>query len=204
MIIIGITGSSGSGKTTVSEILNRRSDFRVIDADKCAKEMAKPNSPYLNEIAEKIGNEVILEDGNLNRKLLADYIYHEDEKRAILNNITKKHIDNELKNKIKKIENEAGVKYIIIDAPLLFEMNFEFLCNYTIALIANETLKIDRICKRDKVEKEVAKARLAIQNKDDYYEARADFLLYNNEEDNLEESLDQIIEMINKKEIERG
>ena len=135
MIIIGITGSSGSGKTTVSEILNRRSDFRVIDADKCAKEMATPNSPYLNEIAEKIGNEVILEDGNLNRKLLADYIYHEDGKRAILNSITKKHIDIELKNKIKEIENEAGVKYIIIDAPLLFEMDFEFLCMKMIVLI---------------------------------------------------------------------
>lgn len=199
MIILGITGSSGSGKTTVSDILNRRNDFAVIDADKVAKGLAKPNSKYLEDISNKIGSEVILEDGNLDRKLLADYIYHDNEKRAILNEITRKHIDSELKNEIETLKKNEIIKYIIIDAPLLFEMNFEDLCDYTIALIANDELKVRRICKRDNIDEETAKARLAIQNNNDYYLSKADYILYNNEENSLEDELNKIIEQIERR-----
>ena len=88
MKIIGITGSSGSGKTTLSKILNERDDVRVIDADKVVKELSVPGTEYLNAIKETFGEEVFLEDGNLNRKKLAKKIYNDNVARENLNKLT--------------------------------------------------------------------------------------------------------------------
>ena len=74
MKIIGITGSSGSGKTTLSQILNERKDVKLIDVDKVVKEMSIPGTEYLKEIEKSFGKEILLEDGNLNRKLLGKKI----------------------------------------------------------------------------------------------------------------------------------
>ena len=76
MKVIGITGSSGSGKTTLSKILNERDDVKVINADKVVRELSVPGTEYLNAIKETFGQEVFLEDGNLNRKKLAKKIYN--------------------------------------------------------------------------------------------------------------------------------
>ena len=76
MKILGITGSSGSGKTTVSEIFENEYLSKVINADKVVKEMSVPGTEYMKKIEENFGKDILLENGFLNKKVLADKIYH--------------------------------------------------------------------------------------------------------------------------------
>ncbi len=184
-MIIGITGNSGSGKSEIAKILAKKIKAEIIDADKVVKEMTNTETEYLKKIIELFGNEILIEN-NINRKKLADIIYNNEEKRKQLNNLTYYYVVNEIKNQINKIK----LKYIIIDAPLLFESGLDKICEITISVIAKQDIKIDRICKRDKLEKQIAIKRLNIQKKDEYYKSKSDYIIENNgkiEEVNLEE-----------------
>ena len=117
MKVIGITGSSGSGKTTLSKILNERDDVKVINADKVVRELSVPGTEYLNAIKETFGQDVFLEDGNLNRKELARKIYNDNVARENLNKLTFNYVVKEiikriemLDKKIKLVENEVRMK----------------------------------------------------------------------------------------------
>ena len=88
MKIIGITGSSGSGKRTLSQLLDEKNEVKLIDADKVVKEMSIPGTEYLNSIKKTFGEEFFLEDGNLNRKLLGNKIYNDKIAREKLNKLT--------------------------------------------------------------------------------------------------------------------
>ena len=94
-MILGITGSSGAGKSTVCEILERKYSSQTINADKISKQLSKQGTNYLHEIVQKFGNDILLENGELNRKKLANIIYSNSTKRNELNNITFKYIKNE-------------------------------------------------------------------------------------------------------------
>ncbi len=193
MNIIGITGSSGAGKTTLSKILSERNDVKIIDADKVVREMSVPGCEYLEKIKETFGQEVILEDGNLNRKLLADKIYNNNEALEKLNKLTFKYVLEEILNQIKKIKELKETEIIIIDAPLLFESGLEKYCNYVIALIADKELKIERICQRDNIDEKVAKSRLNIQHEDSYYTEKADFVINNSRNCNLKLEIEKLL-----------
>lgn len=184
-MIIGITGNSGSGKTIISKILAEKINAKIIDADKIAKKMTSNKTGYLKEIIKIFGQE-ILEDDKLNRKKLAEIIYKNKIKKHQLDKLTYKYVAKEIQ---KEVFSEAG-KNVIIDAPLLFESGLNKICEINIAVIAKKSIKIERICKRDKIEIETAKARLAIQRAENYYTRKADYVLENNgkiEEINLEE-----------------
>ena len=84
-MVIGITGSSGAGKSTVCEILQRKYKAKLISADKIAKNLSQKETAYLTEIVKNFGQEILLENGELNRRKLADIIYNSEEKREILN-----------------------------------------------------------------------------------------------------------------------
>ena len=81
MKIIGITGSSGSGKSTVCEILNEKYNVKIIDADKIAKELLTSGTEYYNDVISKFGREITDDVGEIDRKKLADLIYNDDKKR---------------------------------------------------------------------------------------------------------------------------
>lgn len=196
MNIIGITGSSGSGKTTLSKILSERKDVKIIDADKVVREMSVPGCEYLESIKKTFGQEVILKDGNLNRKLLANKIYNNNEALEKLNKLTFKYVLEEILNRIKKIKELKETEILIIDAPLLFESGLEKHCNYVIALVADKELKIERICQRDNISEEVAKSRLNIQNEDSYYTEKADFIITNSRNCNLKLEIDKVLKKI--------
>ena len=117
---------------------------------------------------------------------MEDIIYNNSNKREILNNLTYIYVGNEIKHMVKLIKNQN----VIIDAPLLFESGLEKICEFTIAVFADEKTKIERICKRDGIDESIAKSRLSIQEKIEYYKTRADYILENNgnlNEINLEE-----------------
>lgn len=197
MKIIGVTGSSGSGKTTLSQILNERDDVKIIDADKVVRELSIPGTEYLKSIKETFGQEVFLEDGNLNRKMLAQKIYNDNASREKLNNLTFNYVVKEIITRIKNIKDE-NIKFAIIDAPLLFESNLDKCCDFVIALIADFELKVRRICKRDNIDEETAKSRLSIQNNDSYYTEKADFVIQNSENSDLKTEIEKIFEKIER------
>ena len=111
-----------------------------------------------------------------------------------LNNLTFKYVVEEIN---KKISSCTDVDYCIIDAPLLYEAKIDKDCDFVIAVIANNENRISRICLRDGIEKEIASKRLNIQNTDDFYINRADYVIYNdNEKEHLRESFKKILEEI--------
>lgn len=200
MKILGITGSSGSGKTTLSNILRKRTDTVILDADKIARELNRPGTEYMASIENTFGKDILLEDGNLNRRGLAKLIYSNDDARKKLNDLTFKYVVNEINKRIDIIKNtNKNVKYIIIDAPLLFEAGIDSNCDIVISLIADKNLKIKRICKRDNIGEEDAKNRLDIQHENRYYIEKSDYIIENTEDYNLEKEINRIMKEIEEK-----
>ena len=176
MKIIGITGSSGSGKSTVSEIIAKELKANLIVADKIVKQMQNEKTDYYKEIVKVLGQECLDEKGDLNKKEVARLIFSDDIKREKINNLTQKYVVEEIKNQIKNADSE----YVIIDVPLLIESNLNKMCDAVIAVICDENVKIERICKRDKIEAKDAKARLKAQKSNDFYIEHADYVIENN------------------------
>ncbi len=198
MKVIGITGSSGSGKTTLSKILNEREDVKVINADEVVRELSVPGTEYLNAIKDTFGQEVFFEDGNLNRKKLAKKIYNDNVSRENLNKLTFNYVVKEIISRVINIDSEK-VKFAIIDAPLLFESGLNKCCDYVISLIADFDLKVRRICKRDNIDEQTAKSRLNIQNEDEFYIQKSDFVIHNSENNDLNKEIEKIFKEILKK-----
>ena len=174
-MVIGVTGNSGSGKSEIARILAQRIDVDIIDADEVVRELSEPEQIYYKEIVKLFGTG-ILEDELICRPKLAQVIYSNVKMREKLNKLTYKYVVDEIKHRVKTSEK------VIIDAPLLFESKLDKICNFTIGVVADKEAKIERICKRDRISKETAKARLSIQQNDTYYKTKADYIIYNNGE----------------------
>ncbi len=196
MKVIGITGSSGSGKTTISEILGKRQDTKVINADKMAKELTNLKTEYFSEIIAAFQNyNIVLENGNLNRAKLADLIYHDKSSLEKLNQITFKHLLPKIEQEIQNLD--ETIKLIVIDAPLLFEAKLDKFCDTTIAVETTQDVKIKRICERDKIPEEVAKDRLRIQKSNEFYTQNANYVIENSENttfETLQQEVNKILE----------
>lgn len=193
-MIIGITGSSGAGKSTVSEVLKEKYNAKIINADEIAKKLSKKGTKYLKDIERQFGGEILTENGELNREKLANLIYNSHEKRKLLNQCTFVHIKREIEKQIQEgrklktnrensKEQETNKKLIIIDAPLLLEANLEAICDITIAVISEDReLQITRIVQRDNINKEQAIIRLNAQEMNEFYIEKCDYVIKNNDE----------------------
>lgn len=163
MRIIGLCGRSGSGKTTVADIY-KSLGCDIIDADKISRLVMGVGSKCLSELAESFGNDIIKENGELDRKLLAHRAFASKEGAALLNSVTHKYIVLEIENRIKSSKNDN----IIIDAPLLFEAGLQDKCNAIIGVIAPDELCIERASKRDGISEAEVESRLSNQHESDY------------------------------------
>lgn len=174
-MVIGITGSSGAGKSTICEILEIKYNVKVLNADKIARRLSKKGTNYTNDIVEKFGNDILDEDGELKRGRLAEIIYNDAEKRKELNNCTFKYIREEIEKEIKDHDT-----IYIIDAPLLFECELDKICDKIIGVISRKELQLDRIVARDNIDYESAEKRLQAQEVNEFYIQRCDRIIENN------------------------
>lgn len=147
----------------------------------------------MKSIIEVFGKEILKEDGSLNRKKLGEIIYKNKQALENLNKLTFKYVVEEILERLRKLEKQ-GKEIVGIDAPLLYEARLDEHCNYIIAVIAEENIKLDRVCKRDNISKETAMQRLKIQKSDKFFKEKADFVIENNS-DNIEE-LKEVISKI--------
>ncbi len=190
MKIIGITGTSGSGKTTLTYALAKKCNASVINADKVAKELSTPGTEYLKAIESKLGKAFFYKDGSLNRNLLAKTIYENQKALEMLNAITFHYIVTEILHRIQQLK-KISTNIVLIDAPLLFESKLNEHCDCVIAVIADENIKIARICQRDGIDIQMAKNRLAIQSTNEFYQSHANIVVTNNHE-NMETLLNDV------------
>lgn len=197
MKILGITGPSGAGKTTLTNILRNNYKAYTIDADEVAKKLSNNNqTEYFRQMVKLFGNDVVKEDGNLDRKRVATIIYNNEEKRNSLNKLTFQYVVDEITDQIKEVRKQ-DYDYIGIDVPLLYEAKMEKICDCVIAVVAEDNEKITRICKRDNISPELAKQRLEIQKDNEFFAQKANFVIYNDGSiEKLEKSLKEIIEKI--------
>lgn len=175
-MVVGITGNSGAGKTEVAKKLAKRLNASLINADEIVREMSKPRQIYYKKILEIFGKEIATENG-LNKHKIAEIIYNDTKKREELNSLTYKYIVDEIKAQVEK---KKTTQNIVLDAPLLFESGLDTICEHTIAILAEEKIKIKRICKRDNISEDTAMARLHIQKDNQYYIDRAEYIIQNN------------------------
>lgn len=177
MKIIGLTGLTGAGKSTVAQKLMAYGCYHI-DADKVAREVINNNENVKNKLKERFGSDVIKADGTTNRPLLASRAFADEESTNALNKITHPAVIEEIKSIIKDMA-EVGYRGIIIDAIALFESGLDSLCDFNVTVIAPKEIRLERIIKRDNITEEKALERINAQKDESFFTNKADFVLWN-------------------------
>lgn len=191
-MIIGITGSIGSGKTTTAKIFSKH-HFTRIDADEIGHRAIKRNSAAYKKILKEFGNEILDKNKNIDRKKLGNVVFNDNKKLNKLNSITHPIIINEIKTQIKKIKQKCGKNArIIVDAPLLLETKTKGLVDKIIVVKSDQNEVIKRMAEKytkQKIEK-ILKMQMPLSKKLKH----ADFVIENNSDFwNLEKQVKNII-----------
>ncbi|HDA6921629.1 TPA: dephospho-CoA kinase [Staphylococcus aureus] len=180
--VIGLTGGIASGKSTVSELLSVFG-FKVVDADKAAREAVKKGSKGLAQVREVFGDEAIDENGEMNRRYMGDLVFNHPEKRlelnAIIHPIVRDIMEEEKQEYLKQGYN------VIMDIPLLFENELENTVDEVWVVYTSESIQMDRLMQRNNLSLEDAKARVYSQISIDKKSRMADHVI-----DNLADKLE--------------
>ena len=158
--IIGITGGIASGKSTVTEFL-RQKGFQVVDADVVVHQLQKPGGRLYQVLVEHFGEKILLENGELNRPLLASLIFSNPEEQEWSKRTQGEIIREELaalRNQFAQTE-----ALFFMDIPLLFEQNYASWFDETWLVYVNRDVQLERLMKRDQISKEAAESRLNSQ-----------------------------------------
>lgn len=177
MTVIGITGPTGAGKTTVLNVL-RDMGGAVADCDAVYHDLLRTSVPLREELAARFGPSIFEETGDLRRKELGAIVFGDSDALADLNAITHRHIVARLKELIAQAE-WSGRPAIALDAIALIESGAGALCDTTLAVTAPEELRVGRIMAREGISEDYARSRIAAQKPSAWFEARCDHILRN-------------------------
>lgn len=189
-MITGITGESGSGKSYVCSLFAEKG-YIIIDADNEARKITEKGSPVLKKLVEAFGEDIIKPDGELDRRLLASRAFIDYESKNKLDGITHPEIVDICRKKAYE-EIQKG-KNVLIDAPLLFTSGLNKICHRTIKIYAPESIRLERIRKRDAISDEEILLRFSKQTKEADASQNADFILNNYPPYIIEEEINKLI-----------
>ena len=174
-IIIGLTGPTGAGKSSLCAVLQTLG-AHTIDADKIAAEMI--NQPDIQRRLSAAFGNVFDDNGTLNRRRLAEKVFSSEENVQKINAITHPAIIREIRSKIEVFK-QSGATAVVLDAPLLFESKIDF-CDCVIAVVSDPQVRLERIMERDGIDDVLASRRMRAQKENIYYTQKADYVIENN------------------------
>ena len=180
--VIGLTGQSGAGKTTVCDAFAKKG-FSIINADKISRELTQKDSACLKNILDVFPECMNSETGEFDRKKMADIVFNDKDLLKLLSSIMYPYITTKILSEIRNFSSN-GKKLILLDAPTLFESRADDFCNYIVCVIADKEKRFQRIALRDNISEKMIESRFNSQNSDEFYISRSDLVVYNN--DNLE------------------
>lgn len=167
MRIIGLTGGIGAGKSTTAKILESLG-ASIIDADEIAKELLKNGNKAYNEIVNFFGTEILGDDKEINRKKLADIVFNDRQKLAVLNDITHKEVYRSMDEIIDNLKQKNYKGIVVLDVPIPNE-DFKKMTDEIWVVDCDDEIRIDRIIKRMGIAREEAVQRIKSQIKREDY-----------------------------------
>jgi dephospho-CoA kinase len=181
MLIVGLTGGIGSGKTTIAEYF-KSLGVPVYIADKEAKALMNRSKVIHRKLIKLFGTQAY-KDGRLNRSFLAEKIFNDKSLLEKMNAIVHPKVASHFKRWLKK----QDAKYVIKEAAIIFENNLEDQYNFIITVVADENLRIERVTKRDKSSEKKVKAIIKNQSTDKEKIEKSAFVIINNDLDSAKE-----------------
>lgn len=178
VFVVGITGGVASGKTSVSRLMKEEGAY-VIDADQIAKELVQPHQPAWRDVIQIFGQEILREDGSIDRKKLARLVFSDPEQRKKLNGLLHPRVRKEIRCRLEAIHREDPDAIVIIDAALLVETGFYREMDQLVVVTSEEAQQIERLKERDDVEETVARGILTAQLPLSQKVRVADFVIQN-------------------------
>ncbi|NMA06242.1 MAG: dephospho-CoA kinase [Ruminococcaceae bacterium] len=179
---VAITGNSGSGKSLACRYLKDKG-IPIIDADLIARITVDEDITLRHALSKAFGDDVLCEDGSLNRKELAKRAFSTKDNKSIMDGILHPKIIENISKEIQKLS-EAGSRICVVEAAALFESGFIGIFDFLILITAEHNHKLKRIMVRDGISKEDAETRLKAQTLDDDIETFADLVIENSGEEN--------------------
>lgn len=177
MIVVGLAGRSGAGKSTAAGMFGARGAV-CLDVDVVAREVVRPGSPVLAEIERAFGPDYILPDGGLARRKLGQRVFSDPAALELLNKITHPALVREAREWIAELgASEDPPPVAVIDAAVLFESGLAELVNAAVVVVANDQVQAERIASRDGIPAEEALARVRAQRPIEEMVKRADFVI---------------------------
>ena len=185
---VAVTGGAGSGKTSVCNRL-KKLGVKVISADEMAREAVAPGSEALTKIIRFFGEKVVLSDGTLNRKILRRMITDDDDARLTLERFLHHEITKLIQKNVVCAEKE-GCRIVVIEVPLLFELDMKERFDRVVVVIADKELRVKRLMERDQTSCDAAKDLINVQMPDEEKIGRADHVVWN------EGSMEKLVESV--------
>jgi dephospho-CoA kinase len=191
-LVIGLTGGIASGKSTVSNML-KEMDITVIDADVEARLAVEKGEPAYQKIIAEFGDDILLDTEEIDRVKLGSIIFHDAEKRQLLNGIVHPEVRNRMNNQVEAAK-VRGEQVMVLDIPLLFESNLTHMVEKTILVYVDRDIQLNRLMERNDLSLEDAEARISSQMPLSDKVALADAVINNN--GSISETKKQVIEVL--------
>ena len=185
---IAVTGGAGSGKTSVCNRL-KELGVKVISADEMARDAVAPGSKALKKIIRFFGEKVVLSDGTLNRKILRQMITDDDDARLNLERFLHHEIAELIQKNVVCAEKE-GCQIVVIEVPLLFELDMKERFDRVVVVSADKELRVKRLMERDQTSRDAAENLINVQMPDEEKVDRADYVVWN------ESSMEKLVESV--------
>ncbi len=178
MISIGLTGNVGSGKSTVARIWKQERGALLIDADQIGRSVVQPGSRCMARLVQRFGKEILLPDGSLNRRRMAEIAFSDKENQEALNSIIHPEIIRKINDQLQEACSQ-GAGAVVVDAALIFEFGLDRCLDVVVAVDAPREIKIERMLAKDKMDRETLGKMLEVQLPPQELKEKADYVLKN-------------------------
>ena len=197
--IIGLTGQTGAGKSSVREIM-RKNGAAVIDADSVAHDITANNVDCIYDIVSRFSVFVLNKEGSINRKALGKRVFSDKKELAALNKIIFPYILSAIEHEVMN-HIASGKENIVIDGATVIESGCGKMCDVLVSVVADEDVRASRIMKRDGISARDAQNRISSQKSEEYYKENPHFVIENNgTREELERRVNSVLKnMLNPK-----